>query len=70
MFKVFERHSVKLVGAFRIWHGKLFGSSTVQKPGCRRFEESKRGSLKNQRNSATVGEKRGGVGGVERRGKK
>lgn len=48
MFKVFEQRSVELVGAFRIWHGKLFASSTVQKPDWQRFEESKRGGLKRQ----------------------
>lgn len=69
MFKVFEQRSVELLGAFKIWHGKLFPFSTVQKPDWRRFEKSKRDSLKGGKKSATAGEKRGGVEGVERRGK-
>lgn len=69
VFKVFEQRSVELVGAFRIWHGKLFTSSTVQKPDWRRFEESKRGSLKKQSISNSGGEKWRSWGREERRGK-
>lgn len=67
MFKVFERRSVELVGAFRIWRRKLFASSTVQKPGCRRFEESQRGSLKNQSISDSGGKRRRSWRGREER---
>lgn len=67
MFKVFKLRSVEPIEAFRIWQGKLFGSCPVQKPGCRRIGESKRGSF-------AISISGGGGGreeseGVERRGK-